>query len=358
MQDARSSLAPSEDPSHFSLDQIIRSWISSFWQFLIQRTFLGCFFPSPKEKSTTQDLVPALSSSLSSMPILRGEVSIAKRSSFYVGTDQTHQFGKTYQLLDGSFLKIEPHDLVNKCTLKINNQPEAEIELPSSIFSEARTDTQIRFIRDAHVYELTLAPNKMQYITGRTCITSFDECLKSSKKEAAFLFQHTFPNFQDVPQNYHFWSKFRLNAFVALSPNAQLLDTYGSGKPIPFDRSFLQPISSSYLPPVKTLNEPVKTQSGLTVLFQAPGKPNLEIVCDQIYEKKMLYIHLLRPEPLQTGYAVAQNTIPKEQFCSFSLENIDLSKITATLDNGGVLTIALSYLNSYEPARVISSNFF
>ena len=85
------------------------------------------------------------------------------------------------------------------------------------------------------------------------------------------------------------------------------------------------------------------------MLFEAPGKPNLEIVCDQIYEKKMLYIHLLRSVQLEPGYEVVQDTISKEQFSGFSLENIDLSKTTATLDNTGVLRISLPYLESYDP---------
>ena len=187
------------------------------------------------------------------MPILQGEVSIPTGSSFYVGTDQTHQFGKTYQLLDGSFLKIEPHDLVGKCTLKINNQPETEIELPSSLFSQARTDMQIRFIRDAHVYELTLAPNKIQYITGRTCITSFDECLESRKKEAASLFRHTFPNFQDVPQNYHFWSKYRLNTFVALSPDGPTPRSVWIRKASPFRQKLFTAHFLSLSPSIENL---------------------------------------------------------------------------------------------------------
>lgn len=213
---------------------------------------------------------------------------------------------------------------------------------------------KIYFIQDTHIYELTLAPNKIGY----TPISSFDECLDALLKESqvgptisrpvALLFT----NFEDVPPNYHLWSKSKKNEFVVLSPNAQFIDVYGSGKAVALDRNRLQAISSPFLPGLRQYSQPSETKEGFVMTFpEAYEQPTLEIVCDQVYEKKILYIHLIRS--VAPTHGTCCNTTPAEQFSSFTLllKNVDLSKITAALHKNGALKVKLPFLESYKLKR-------
>ena len=376
-QNPESTLSSLEKPQ--SPYKKVMDTLSSLWQFLLRHTFLGYIFSPAKEEppvmqetqkedlhSVQDDFEDSATTSSPPIPFRspeeelqtqalsqykeatsKGTIHIAWRTTYYIGRDQSFSFATTIQLLSGDFLKVNPNDRIHRCVINIPNQQPKEIELPSSLFSQACIDNQLWFILENHLYVLTLTPFLHQYITGRIEEVSVDECLKTGKQELNYSTNRFFDD-EDVPLDYYQWGK-NLFAGVYLSPQAKYIEL-GTDNVVPLNSSRLQPISSD-LPSPKILWQGEKKYE-YCVKLAACGKPRIDIV----YDQNLLHIHLLHrdmaerfPDLKKTGYITLRSELPMELFLVGSLyrpkKAVDVDRIKASLDDTGILTIYVPYIS-------------
>jgi hypothetical protein len=287
----------------------------------------------------------------------RGMISIFKRTTGKVGTDSHYSFGKITIENGAKLLKVSPDDLIYFCRIRdLDPQKFMPIELPSSLFKQARQGDRVHFTKDGTSYDLQLAPHVTQRAFKRVfkeVRTSFDECEKCVQEEFKFS-PLEFVYDEDIPEDYHYWGKeSELGIPVCISPQTKrvFVDQHGT-TPLDFDNL---PFFHSNSSPEVLFHRDAKKQC--TILLAACGRPNIEILLDRNY----LYVDIEHnSHEVPADWEMHNNTLPQghQLFRKVLVpENgmeIDEDNIIANLDNSGVLSITVPYKLSIKPESISS----
>ncbi len=273
-----------------------KKWIISVWTFLMTYTFLSRFFkPSPS-----------------------GMISIALRRTGYVGKDESHSFAASLKLSNGTPLRISPQDYI--CFVRVTSATTLqEVELPSSLFTQARMGNRLEFQQNGHLHVLNLDPDFDDHLKG----------VEAELKETRCEFLHK----QDIPDDYHSWSH-----LVYLSPQTKRVTPLGAE---PVDFGTLEPLTTYQ--PIRILYGDTHPKTGELILqLAACGRPTIDILID----RRHLHVHTYNPADLremkEKGYEVVRTSGGDAFYSDWMIpERFDVTQISATLNDRGVLTIAI-----------------
>ncbi len=280
-------------------------------------------------------------------PVL-GTLSIIKGSSGKVGTDTHYSFGKTITIENGKkFLKVDPNDLIYFCELDSNfNDKTIQVELPSSLFEQARQADTVYFAQNGTRYELKLTPhirsNGLRYVE-----TSFDDCVRGVKenfKSSACEFLYH----EDIPDDYYpFAHQNGFNYFLSSKAKQIALDVKGTF-PINFDELSVFPIHCT---PQSREERHENSRHEIDAYFFrifAPGRPKIDIFLD----RNWLYCLADISFPPKKGMSTCNDTMIGKTHLFFHAiiethgKNIDESNLIASLNNEGELQIAVPLSDS------------
>jgi HSP20 family molecular chaperone IbpA len=278
-----------------------------------------------------------------------GMISIFKRTTGKVGTDNHYSFGKITIENGTKLLKVSPDDLIYFCEIR-NSQKSIEIELPSSLFKQARQGDRIHFTKDGTSYHLQLASHKT-YRAFKNDRISFDKCEKCVQKEFKFS-PLEFVYGEDIPEDYCYWGT-ELGIPVCISPQTKrvLLNQKGTTA---LDFDSLSFFHSNSCPKVLFHRD---TKEQCTIQLAACGKSNIEVLLDRNY----LYVDIehINRESSHDWYVV-NDTLPKghQLFRSVLVPEdgmeIDEDNISANLNDSGILSITIPYKLSIKTESISS----
>ena len=277
--------------------------------------------------------------------VIRGSISIFRRTTGYVGSDKQHCFSENIKLSNGSPITISPDDFI--CFAQITHSSSTSyLELPSSLFTQAKIDEEtIAFSQDGQNYVLKLTP--FYTIKNRKLkIIPFDDCFKSLKeglKHTTIEFLHD----ADVPENYFWWPCSALPA-TYLSPRTKRVQLGGKSV-VPLDFGKLKPILSGCARTKVLAVGFFDDQDfhGYQYLIAACGKPEIDVLLDRNY----LHIHvedveILRNLASKKWTLLAGSNRVFHHFITLTIpvnkEEIDETGVSASLNDTGILTINIS----------------
>lgn len=305
----------------------------------------------------------------------RGTISINKKETAWVGADKSYGFGKTLQLLNGNFLQVSPKDLIYNVQV-ITNLSDGTTktrykELPSSLFTQARIGDTIHYKKETKNYEFKLVPHFRVIGGGRSDTseainynepinfdeyldpieaTSFDECVKCVEATAEQDRSMDFYAKKDIPKGYNV-KKTGPGIFRSSPPTPENGFPISRGDPytlspktkrIHLNQNGVAPLNFEDLLFVHTSAANSKSHKsqddkGCTILIEAPGRPDLEILLDGNH----LYV-------TQKEKGDFVNDTPKFYHTTFETtptKAIDETNISAKLDDTGMLRIYIPFLN-------------
>lgn len=287
----------------------------------------------------TIDLRSSSDLNFSNFPVRTGKIQFFYKQVYVAGRDARDYFGETIKLQNGNPLHVSIDDKIFQFLLITpENKNPLEMELPSSIFTQARKANKIffshkdNFSHKEYNYELELSPCFSGW-NNHVETYSFDQCLKGLGD-------------QDGTNS----AKFRLNEFptvsiywgenIELSSKAKRIEL---GKPgcIPINSNDLRFIGNNVIVcegSVCKLNDRF-----YTLLLDIPGslEDNVEDQCDRIFieiiiDNDVLYVH---------SYPKSNQTYHVEKLFIFPLytilECIEKEAILVMRRNDGMLEIQL-----------------
>ena len=318
---------------------------------------------------------------------ISGNVCIETTQISFVGKDVSYGFGKRFQLLNGEFLKISPHDLIYRvmtCTTDSNGIEKHRYTcLPSSLFSQARIETPngdaICYTElpendkdgSPKCYLLDLAPSR----TLQGSLRPFDDLagwLEHRSKVSGILFHDR----EDIPDDYFIIE--RDNMCYSLSPETKSIEI-GTGKVLPlnFDKlnyetceippddthydkaSCIEPLvmeilddenkpTGKFLPfdldepsvkpcqrysvyPIQFMDA-TEDEKCITIRLGAPGLPRVEF----LFDRNHLYV-TIEDKIFKNSIYFWESAIEKEP------EMIDVDHISASFLEDGLLQITIPF---------------
>ena len=295
-----------------------------------------------------------------------GIISLFKRTMGKVGTDSHYSFGKITIENGTKFLKVSSDDLIYFCRIRPVDdfRKFTEIELPSSLFKQARHGQTVQFTKEGTSYDLQLGSHIRQKLSGsrmkqkldspmewKENWISFDECEKCVQKASKYS-PVEFLYDEDIPDEYWHWG-YEFELPVCLSPQTKrvLLDQKGI-IPLDFDSlSYLKSVSNPQLLYHRD------TKNECKILLAACGKPKIDILLDRSY----LYVDIEHNHQPSAGFSEEiTNTLPKghQLFRKVLVPEdgmeIDEDNISANLNDSGVLSITIPYKPSIKVESISS----
>jgi hypothetical protein len=342
-------------PKPTSIFSWVFSWVKGFWDWI--RSWVwpepkSAQSPAPVKEGVDHATVPDLlnmplkneifltAESISKLveefkgPCKQGQIKFYKRFAKHIGTDTKYQYGKTMSLLDDSPLKVAPKDVY--CDIQMNDEPieSTFIELPSSLFSQARVGNTIYYKhhpeeKEEQLFVLSLDKN-------------FDKDLKDAEIEARDSFA-VFRYDKDVPEDSIEWRLGVPNIYLSSSTLQIQVGKQGASL-LDIDQLHKLPAHS----PVKILGAHY-TKKLYCLWLSACGEPNITILLDT----RRLMVHIdysvtKIQQKLNPRAETYNNILPLHEFAMFLIPykegKFDPQKISASLDNRGILTIKIPSL--------------
>jgi hypothetical protein len=270
-------------------------------------------------------------------PIKREEIQFSKKSANYIGKDEQYQFGKTIRLISGEPLKVHPLDYY--CDVEAGNDPGNVrfLELPSSLFFQARFGNRAAFVQNETLHVLTLNPTR--YRRGKW--SSFDDRLRNAALEAKDS-EAVFRYSKDATEDSYLWHRGVPNIYLSSTTKRLVLGTPGT---LPLNFNELKPLPSHTNARVLRCTN---NHKGIYLMLEACGKPAIDVLLDG--NKLMVFIdHSVQHGELinRCGYELPE----LRTYVVFSVvlacneKVIDQQNLLASLDNAGCLHITIPILN-------------